>query len=124
MGKNQSYTSSRSSEPLQKEVHPIWRGIGLILMVVTPFLAYMATLVLLEQNKLNGWVAIPKDMLSPVIEPLLYVKVVLTLVLAILLFGVFQLISFILYSMFAPPRYGPLDAPPIDKNPRRYRRSK
>ncbi len=120
MGKYSSNVGRGAPPP--QEIHAIWRGIGLVLMVVTPFLAYMGTLVLLEQNQTNGWVAIPRDMLSPVIEPLLYVKIGMTLALAILLYGVFQLISFIFYSMFAPPRYGPLDAPPIDKNPRHYKR--
>ncbi len=121
MGK---YTSniSRTQAPPDREVHPIWRGIGLFLMVLTPFMAYMSTLILIEQNQINGWIAIPKDMLSPVVEPMLYVKIGLTLVLTVILFGVVQLIAFIFYSMFAPPRYGPLDAPPIDKNPRHYKR--
>ncbi len=121
MGKYTSNVSRREAAPKQ-EVHAIWRGIGLIMMVVIPFIAYMATLVLLEQNKVNGWVPIPKDMLSSVVEPMFYVKVVMTIGLSIVLFGLFSLVSIFFYSLFAPPRYGPLDAPPIDKNPRHYRR--
>ncbi len=121
MGKYTSH-ASQNEPSSQREVHPIWRGIGLFLMVLTPFMAYMATLVLLEQNEINGWMTIPKEMLSPMVEPMLFVKIGLTVVLSVIIFGILQFISFIFYSMFAPPRYGPLDAPPINKNPRHYKR--
>jgi hypothetical protein len=109
--------------PIKREVHPIWRGIGLFLAVITPAMAYAATLLLLEQNKAQGWVAIPKDVLVTFgSDPLLGVKIILTIFLAIVIYGIFSLISFILYSAFAPPKLGPYDAPPVRGKVKRYNR--
>jgi hypothetical protein len=109
--------------PIKREVHPIWRGIGLFLAIITPAMAYAGTLLLLEQNQIQRWVAIPKDVLVTFgSDPLLGVKVILTLFLAVLIYAVFSLISFILYSAFAPPSLGPYDAPPIRRKVKSYKR--
>lgn len=120
MSKYTSYASHREPRK-KKEVHAIWRGIGLFLIVLIPVMSYLGTLVLLEENHKSGWVTIPKDMLSPYVEPMLYVKIALTLALMVVLYGIFSLISVLFYSAFAPPRYGPLDAPPIDQKVKRYK---
>jgi len=110
-------------ESVKREVHPIWRGIGLFMAILTPAMAYAATLVLLEQNTAQGWMTIPKDVLVTFgSDPLLLVKIVLTLFLSVVIFGVLSLISFILYSAFAPSRLGPYDMPPIRRKTKRYNR--
>jgi hypothetical protein len=110
-------------EPIKKVVHPIWRGIGLFLAVITPAMAYAATLMLLEQNKLQGWIRIPKDVLVTFgSDPLLAVKIIMTIFLAVVIYGIFSMISFILYSAFAPPKLGPYDAPPIRRKVKSYKR--
>jgi NADH:ubiquinone oxidoreductase subunit 3 (subunit A) len=110
-------------EPEKREIHPIWRGIGLFMAILTPALAYFATLVLLEQNEAQGWMAIPRDVLVGFgNDPLLVVKIILTIFLSVVIFGVFSLISFILYRSFAPPKLGPYDAPPIRIKTKRYKR--
>jgi hypothetical protein len=110
-------------EPIKREVHPIWRGIGLFLAIITPLMAYAAALLLLEENKAQGWMVIPKDvMVTFGSDPLLGVKIALTIFLSVVIYGIFSLISFIIYSAFAPPKLGPTDAPPIRRKVKPYKR--
>ena len=103
------------------EVHPIWRGIGFILMVITPIMGYAIATVLIQENAQKGWVAIPPELLSPWLHPYLFIYIGLTLVIALALFMIFQLFTFIIYRLFGPSRYGPLDAPPIKRKVKRSR---
>ncbi|MEW6651253.1 MAG: hypothetical protein AB1453_13845, partial [Chloroflexota bacterium] len=42
-------------------VHPIWRGVGFLLMIITPVLGYFGALVLIEQNAKQNWFTIPPE---------------------------------------------------------------
>jgi hypothetical protein len=122
MSKHTSYSSRQELKPRQAEIHPVWRGIGFILILLVPILSYAGALVLIDQNGKYGWIPITRDMLSPIIEPMFYVKLGLTLFLVFLLGAVISLISFMFYRMIAPPRYGPLDVPPTQYKGKRYKR--
>ena len=120
MGK---YSNSSSREPgygqRSTRMHPVWRGIGFIFAILIPILAYYTTLVVLDANNQQGWFRIPADLYYRGADPLLYVKIIGTIAIAFLFYIIFMLINFIVYSMFAPPRYGPTDVPPLH-----YRRVK
>ena len=122
MGKYKSYSRQPEGPPKKTGIHPIWRGVGFILIILTPILAYFGALALLEENSLHGWVKIPNDLIAPTADPLLYVKIILTLALIFAIYIVFMLITFVLYRIFAPPRYGPYDVPPVSYRGKRYRR--
>jgi hypothetical protein len=94
-------------------IHPIWRGVGLLLIVITPVLGYFSGLVLLAENAKQGWFMIPLEWLAPGADQLLFVKIGLTLVLGLLIFFIFQFLSMIIFRAFGPPRYGPFDVPPV-----------
>jgi hypothetical protein len=111
-----------SGQSTSREIHPIWRGIGFLLIILTPILAYSGTLVLLQENSKNHWMTIPRDLIVQASDPLLLVKVVMTVGLSVLIYALFTFITFILYSIFGPSRYGPLDVPPIRAKTKRYRR--
>jgi hypothetical protein len=121
MGKYGSY-QSRAPLPKAREPHPIWRGIGFIQIILTPILAYASALLLIQANAQEGWVRITKDMISPYVEPLLYVKIGLTVMLMLIIYGFLQMIVFILYRFIGPPRYGPLDVPPVAYKGKSYKR--
>jgi hypothetical protein len=121
MGKHSPYTRYQAT-PRKKEIHPIWRGVGFLLIVLTPIMAYAGALVLLDENVKQGWVRIPAELIASGTDPLLYAKIILTVVLVFLLYIVFSLVTFVLYRLFAPPRYGPYDVPPVHYRGRRYRR--
>jgi len=125
MGKYNQYQRDQkySSRERQSSVHPIWRGIGFLLMVLVPIISYVAALLLLEENGEQNWFPIPPEFLARTMaDPLIYVKVGLTIVIAILIFIVITFIGVLVNQWFGPSRYGPLDAPPITRSQLRRRR--
>lgn len=124
MSKYSDYTAQVERARFRKrEIHPVWRGIGFILVVLTPVLAFFGSLLILQLNAQNGWIAIPKELLAKgVSDSFLYVKIFLTITLSFLIYAIFLLFTFILYSIVAPPRYGPLDAPQPRFRGKAYRR--
>jgi amino acid transporter len=104
----------------KRQIHPIWRGVGFIFMIIIPFLSYVGALVLIQENQKQGWMRIPVDLIAKNVgDPMLYVKIIVTIIIMLVLFAIFTLISFLIFSAFMPPRYGPHDVPPVQ-----YRRRK
>jgi hypothetical protein len=113
MGRANIYGSHSSGPGRLQEIHPIWRGIGFAFIFLLPILSYVGALVLLQKNAANNWYPIPNDLLLKIgNDPLLLVKVILALIIMFFLYTIFMLITFALYRVFAPPRYGPTDVPP------------
>ena len=114
MGK---YSGRMVQEPLRdrnRQAHPIWRGVGFVLLILTTVIAVFGAIALVEANATQGWVQIPKDLIAKGVgDPNLYVKIIVGLVIFVVVNAFFRLITFILYSVFGPSRYGPLDVPPI-----------
>ena len=108
------------------------RGIGCIMMIVVPILAYGIALLLVNYGIGHGW-AIPPSWLQPMtIHPLLFrlrgltplwnfllvqdnllAIVVFTIAIMVVIGGLMSIIYGYIYSLFGPPQYGPQDAPPI-----------
>lgn len=140
MGK---YTTHSRQAPKRRSygVHPVMRGIGCIMMIVVPILAYGLALFLVDYGIRRGW-PIPANWLQPItIHPLLFklqgltpvwnfllvqdnliAVVVFTIAIIVVIGGLMSIIFGYLYSLFGPPRYGPLDAPPIRVKVKRYKR--
>ncbi len=113
MGRHSSYQvdHSRSS---QKEIHPIWRGIGFAMILLIPFLSYIAAIAILDENAKQRWFPIPSDLLIRWgSDPMLVIKIILTVLIAFALYLIFMLVTFMLNKFIAPPRYGPFDAPQV-----------
>jgi hypothetical protein len=120
MGKYNSYSSRATTPPKKKEqVHPIWRGIGCLLMLLIPIMAYAGAIVLMRVNRAEAWIPIPRELARTVAVPLLgnipnlYATLILTVLLALIGFGVVMIFYTVIYSLVGPSRYGPLDSPPI-----------
>jgi hypothetical protein len=120
------YYSSRDSEDtrtLRPSVQPIWNGIGFALIIITPILGYFGAILLLEQNARYRWVDIPPSLIIPeASNPQILVIVIVTVTLIFLLGAIFSAITFLLYSLFVPSRYGPMDAPIVRYRGRQYKR--
>lgn len=106
---------------VKKELHPVWRGIGFIFLILAPLMGYYGTLAVLELNSKNHWFPIPSSLInrngidflgSIGQDPMLFVIAIMTVVLTFLFYALLQLISFSLYGLFGPKRYGIYDAPP------------
>ncbi len=97
--------------------HPIWYGLGCLMALLLPLISYGLTLWLLAVNREKGWFAIPPELILreplPLIgrlPPYTLVHALITLVIALLLFGLLSLVYAILYRLFGGSPYLPFDA--------------
>ena len=122
MSRYNSYQDNRPVTDSKTYIHPIWRGIGFALLIFAPIMGYAASILLIDLNKQNKWMPIPKDLLISGSDPYLLIKIIITLAIAFLLFLIFQLITFFLYRIAGPSRYGPLDVPRVSYRGKKYKR--
>ncbi len=133
MGKYTKY-QTRIKKP-EKVLHPVWRGIGCVLWIIVPVMAYASASLTVDLLAGNGM--IPAEMLGYVQFPdwawkapfvsllaqgvhsirnlwsILIFFVVYTLVLA----GIASIAYAAAYRVMGPPRYTALDAPPSGHKP-------
>ena len=117
--------NQQQEQPQRREkgdMHPIWRGIGFAIIVLSPILGWAAAILLFEANWQNKWVAIPRDLIVEYKDPYILIKLILAAFIAFLIYIIFQLITFFLYKLFAPSRYGPMDVPSVNYKGKRYKR--
>jgi peptidoglycan/LPS O-acetylase OafA/YrhL len=139
MGKYSKYT--RQKPPRSREAHPIWRGIGCILIVIVPLLSFAGAALLVNYGLSQGW-SIPSEWLGNIkfpdwvwkipflvsiagpIASYNNLKAVLAffVVILVLLMGVYSTLYAIIYRGLGPPRYSALDAPPSGRKVKRYKR--
>jgi hypothetical protein len=112
------------------KVHPIWRGIGLLLIIMIPLLSFFGAVMVVRQNIQQKWVQLPVDLnrsyeipgleiISPDLREVYTADFALTLIFMVLGFGIISILYSFVYSLFGPSRYGPVDAPPIRRMPPR-----
>lgn len=102
----------------KKEIHPVWRGIGLVMVVVIPVISYLIALALVNANNTAHWVLYPAVIIFPRIwDPYIVVKVMITIILIFILYAVFTFITALFYRVFGPPRFGSTDVPPEQIRP-------
>src|SRR5712691_3271761 len=122
-------------------IHPVMRGIGCVMMVIVPFLAYGISVLLVNYGAKHGWPIPPNWYGTPTFHPLLWrvtgfvpilnflqaqtnltANIIFAIAIAVVVFGIMSLVYGYVYTIFAPPRYGPTDAPPIRVKVKRYKR--
>jgi hypothetical protein len=115
MPKYSQYMSTADYEAKKRKTtqHPIWRGIGFIIMILIPLAAYFLAVFLLNLNEVNGWMKVPQEFLAKSGDTLLYVKIGMTVVLSIIVYGIMMLFGFAGLSVFGSSRYGEMDEPPV-----------
>jgi hypothetical protein len=117
-GKYASYTSARE-KPRPWKIHPIWRGIGIVLLILIPFISYIAAVIIDEPGYLYQW-GLPYEPSYDQVwftfpglgYPVSAMILMITGVLSLISFAIIMIFYAIMYSVLGPPRYGPLDAPP------------
>jgi hypothetical protein len=124
---------------LNREVHPVMRGIGCIMMVVVPVLSYLAATVIVpvfpipllpgmtKALDVPPWLYNSLSGLQPLFnyietQPLFVSFVVFALALSILIFSIMSIVYGFIYKAFGPSQYGPMDEPPIRKKVKKYTR--
>jgi hypothetical protein len=124
MGKY-SYSRRAPIPPKPWTIHPIWRGIGCLMMILIPIMAYAGATLLVQANVDQRWVPLPPELSRTVNVPFLgdvrylMANLVLAVFLSLVGFGVLTAVYSLVYRVLGPPQYGPLDAPPIHRNVRR-----
>ncbi len=131
MGRYTSYQKQKQRVN-RNQVNPVMRGIGCILLVLIPILAYGSSIYVVNYGVSKGW-PLPINWLgTPPIAPILWkltgldliltyiqaqnnliANLVFAFVITIVLFGIMAILYGFIYKMFGPPEYGPTDVPPI-----------
>jgi hypothetical protein len=95
------------------KIHPVWQGIGCLMVVLIPLMSYAGSVILVDANVENKWLPIPQELIGPPGRPLLYSQLGVTVLLSMFGFMILVVAYSILYRYVGPPKYGPTDAPPI-----------
>jgi hypothetical protein len=121
MGKDYS-SGANVKKAAERKVHPVWRGIGCVFMVINPVMSYFGMILIMQLNTENHWFKIPADLLMDYKDPLILVKGLIFLVILFFLFSLSALFTFILQRISAPSRFGQHDMPPVWYHGPRYKR--
>ncbi len=112
----------------RNEIHPVWRGIGCIMAFLIPFIAFVISVMLVQAGLPQRVMPVPPEAANYVNWsgfgrfPLYYTLAIAAILTVII--GAFYIVVYgAIYRMAGPPRYGPLDVPPIKpkKKPRKSR---
>ena len=136
------YSFERTPIKKERTVHPIWRGIGCLMLLIVPAISYALADILVRYGiRQNLWF-IPRELIGyPQLPPEvwrydilttlfgwiarienLYADLILTLVFVALIFGVIAMVYAMTYKVAGPPQYGPTDAPPPRVKARKHKR--
>lgn len=109
------YQRPSQENPAKKPIHPIWRGIGCILLIIIPVISYVAADFFVISRAQFKWVIVPQELIvNSLPDPLILVKVLYTAIFVFFLYLILTVITFIINRFFGPSRYGPYDVP-LDK---------
>lgn len=114
MAKHNMFRSELPTKPSKLPVHPIWRGIGCILIGVIPLASYFISSLMIDNKEKYPWLIIPEDLVmqSYPKDPVIIVRFVYALIIMLIISAVLSLITALMMRLFAPSRYGPVDIPP------------
>lgn len=99
-------------KPRDLPVHPIWRGIGCLIVAVIPVILFTVAGMLIENRAKLPWLIIPQDLvLSANKDQFLLVKVLYAALGTLVVGALIALVTFLLNTFFGPKKYGPKDIP-------------
>jgi len=123
MSKYDKFNPRASSARRSWDIHPVWQGIGCLLMILVPVMAYAGAVLLVQANVSQGWVPISYELSRTVNIPnvgsfdYLFANLLVAAILALLGFGLIVAIYSLVYRAVGPSQLGPLDAEPIRRRP-------
>lgn len=110
----------REPEPEKKDkVHPIWRGIGCLLLIIIPIVSFAGAALLVQKGVPQQYIPISRDLAFQYDVglgrmPIFYVLIV-TAVITFFGFGILLVIYSMIFRMGRGSQYGPMDSPPIKR---------
>jgi multisubunit Na+/H+ antiporter MnhC subunit len=106
----------KSRRTIIPPVHPIWRGIGCIMLILLPIVSFAGAKLLVQANSRQHWVQMPSELSAsftlPMIGRVLYADLALTAILVVIGFAIITVVYSVIYRIIGISRYGPLDSPP------------
>ncbi len=117
MGKFDRYEKVNvNNEPTWK-VHPIWRGIGCLMLVIIPIMAWAAAYEFMRIAPNLSWFPQSREMyrnidLDFIVLPFTLGQIIFAVLFMMLGFMIMSLAYAFVYRVAGPPKYGPTDAPP------------
>ncbi len=123
MGKYSRINRPMEKSHLNRDIHPIWRGVGFALIVLILVQAYFLGNWFVDENAKTGWIQFPQQLyFSQLPDPALLVRIITIAAIALVSYAIFTFLALLVLRMVAPPRYGPLDVPPVTYRGRQYKR--
>lgn len=120
---------SARAKPRNREIHPIWRGVGFMMIVLIPVMSYAAVDVFLRLNGQNNWLPIPRDLLavkgqflySLIPDPMINIKALLFLAFIFIFYIIYMFIAFAITAMVmgGPEKRDPYYVAPVRRQRRR-----
>jgi hypothetical protein len=115
------YDSANKIEERPWQIHPIWRGLGCIMLILIPIISFLGAYILISEGIVYD-LGIPyPEQFANVLFSFDFLEttyaidmmtLIITGVLIIIGFAALMILYSIMYSVLGPPRYGPLDARP------------
>jgi len=113
-----TFLSEQDKRERAKEPHPVWRGIGFLLLIGIPFLAYGVAIEMLALFAENG-ISIPEQLQQPALDlPILGTVdnwpavVVFTILVGLVLYGTFAVVNAIIYGSSSGSTYRVFESKP------------
>ncbi len=116
MGKYDRFEKAQMTERPWK-IHPIWSGIGCMMMIVIPVMAWAAASEFMRIAPTLSWFPQSREMyqnldLQYFVIPASLGQIVFTVLFIMLGFVILSLAYSFVYRVAGPSKYGPTDAPP------------
>ena len=131
----------RQVKPRKRELHPVWRGIGCLIILVLPLMSYASAVIIVDYGISQRW-PIPRELLgrpqlpeilfklpsiAQIFYPVLgwinfYAYLAVGVIILVLLVGFLSFVYALMYRYVGPPQYSPIDAPPTGRKVKRYKR--
>ena len=126
MSKYDRYDRANIKNQRQWDIHPIWRGIGCLMLIIIPVVAWAAASEFMRIAPSLSWFPQSRSMyqninLQFIIIPTTIGQIVFTILFMMVGFMIFSIAYAVVYRIAGPPRYGPTDAPPPRVRKRRRR---
>ena len=136
MGKYDRFEKfSEMQQSADTGIHPIWRGIGCLMLILIPIVAFAAADTFFDNASdlsLFGSTVFPNtgimyrvffsfDIWGDTTFRITLFHLVFTILFSVVGFLIFSFVYAIIYRVSGPPRYGPTDAPPPRRTKSRRR---
>lgn len=95
--------SHRNRGPFPWSVHPIWRGIGCLLLIVLPLVAYGLTDTLIALAQANSVAVAQAIKNNPSVIEQPYFRIIFTAVITLVLYLLFSIFVSLVYSLAGGP---------------------